>query len=135
MLSLSRFSLPMFSRKKFTSSGKAGSGSTPHTGSDKDHVGTGEGGGDEIAVLFHRAASDLRIGAGAEAAGDFIADLDPATGFGLFEVLGIGIDGHEVHAAESGGDHAVDGVAAGAAHADHFQLGGRLFIGCEIKCH
>ncbi len=42
----------------------------------------------------------------------------------LAERLQVGVDGDELDAAELGIDHAVDGVAAAAAHAHDLDLGG-----------
>ena len=36
--------------------------------------------------------------------------------------LAVGVGGDELHALHAGGDHAIDGVAAAAAHADDFDL-------------
>ena len=37
--------------------------------------------------------------------------------------LGIGVDGHKLDALQAFIDHAVDGIAAAAAHAHHFDAG------------
>jgi hypothetical protein len=43
--------------------------------------------------------------------------------FGQEEGLGVGIDGDEVYAGNTGFDHAVNGVTAAAADADDTNLG------------
>src|SRR5262249_13890087 len=63
-------------------------------------------------------AADLGIGAGAEAARHLGADVDLGVGVRHEERLGVGVDGDELHAAQAGVDHAVDGVGAAAADAD-----------------
>ena len=49
---------------------------------------------------------------------DLVADADLVGRVGLQERLRVGVDRDELHAHELGADHAVDGVAAAAAHAD-----------------
>ena len=63
------------------------------------------------------------MGAGAQALRDRRAELDAAVGLGELELLGVGVGDDELHALQPGVDHVVDGVAAGAAHAEHDDAG------------
>ena len=77
-----------------------------------------------LGVLERRLPADLGVGAGAEAAGELPADLHLDRRLALGERLQVGVGGDELDAAQVGGDHPVDGVAAAAADADHLDLGG-----------
>jgi hypothetical protein len=57
-------------------------------------------------------------------------DLDLDIGQIAFEHLEIGVDGDELHTAQAGLDHAVDGIAAGAADADDLDPRGAGLTGC-----
>ena len=48
-------------------------------------------------------------------------------GLGLGQSLGVGVGDDEVDAVEARLDHVVDGVAAGAAHAQHGDPGAQFF--------
>ena len=76
-----------------------------------------------VAVLLDGLAPDLGPGAGAESAGELLADLDLDVGLGAGQRLRVGVDRDELHALEVLVDHAVDGVAAAAADADHLHPG------------
>ena len=73
--------------------------------------------------FFGAGAADIRLGARAQAFGGGGAELDAPLGLGLGQRLGIGVGHDEVHAFEAGFDHVVDGIAAGAAHAQHGDAG------------
>jgi hypothetical protein len=68
-------------------------------------------------------ARSARDAAGAEAAGEFLAQLHPLAGGGLQQRLGIGVQHAITHTLEVGGDHPVHGVAAATAHTDHLDPG------------
>ena len=68
-------------------------------------------------------AADIRLGARAQAFGGAGAQLDAALGLGLGQGLGVGVGDDEVDAFQAGLDHVVDGIAAGAAHAQHGDAG------------
>ena len=74
--------------------------------------------GDLLGVLLGRALADRRVAAGAEAAGDLVADPDLVRRVRLEERLGVRVAGDELDAHHLGPDHPVDGVAAAAADAD-----------------
>ncbi len=90
----------------------AGAGAAAHAGGDEHHVAAVEGVGQRRLVLLDRLATDDRISAGAEPAGDLRADLQSLMGKRLAQGLGIGVDGQEFDAGEPRLDHAVDGIAA-----------------------
>ncbi len=94
----------------------------PRPGGQENHVGAFEGFDDFVGVFERRLAADLGIGARAESFRKFSADLQLDGRLGHFQRLQIGIGGDEFDAFDFGADHAVDGVASSAAHADHFDL-------------
>ena len=69
--------------------------------------------------FFRRRRADVGLGAGAETFGDMDAHLDAALGARAQQSLRIGVGDHELDAAQAGGDHVVDGVAARSAHTKH----------------
>src|SRR6185312_8911430 len=69
------------------------------------------------------ALADLGPAASAHALGDAPANLQAMGGQRVVEGLRVAVDGDEVDAANVGLNHPVDGVAAAAADADHFDLG------------
>ena len=86
----------------------AGAGAAAGAGGDEDHVGALEHALDPVLLLEGGAVAELRVGAGAEAAGDAAADVDGQVGGALLQRLKIGVDGHELDAGDAGLDHAVD---------------------------
>ena len=96
----------------------AGAGPTTHAGGDEDHVGVTEGVGDLLGVFLGGALADGGVAAGAETAGDLVADADLVGRVRLQQGLGIGVDGDELDAHQLGPDHAVDGIAATTADPD-----------------
>ena len=69
-------------------------------------------------VLLGRTLADRRITAGAEAAGELVADAQLVRGVRLEERLGVGVEGDEFDAHHLRPDHPVDGVAAAATDSD-----------------
>ena len=102
---------------------RAGAGAAAHAGGDEHHVAVRERVGDRLLVLLRRAPALRGIAARAQAARRVGADLDARRRERLVERLDVGVGGDEVHAAQAGADHAVDGVAAGAADSDDLELG------------
>ena len=96
----------------------AGAGAAALAGGDEDHVGALERLLDVVARLGGRAVADLRVGAGAEALGQVVADVELDVGVAHLQRLGVGVRGDELDAAQAGVDHAVDRVGAAAADAD-----------------
>ena len=73
--------------------------------------------------FFGGRAADFRLRAGAEALGHLRAELDQPLGLRHGQRLGVGVGDDELDAAQAGGDHVVDGVAAAAADAEHGDAG------------
>ena len=97
----------------------AGAGAAAHAGGDEHHVGARKVIADLVDHLFGGRAADVRLRAGAEALGDLHAHLDDALGLRERERLRVGIRDDEIAAHQTGRDHVVDGVAAGAADTEH----------------
>ena len=98
--------------------GGAGAGPAAEPGGDEHHVRVDERLGDLLGVLLGRALADRAVAAGAEAAGDLVADPDLVRRVGLEERLRVRVAGDELDAHHLGPDHPVDGVAAAAADPD-----------------
>ncbi len=64
--------------------------------------------------LLGRGGADIRLRTGAEALRDLRAHLHDALRLGHRQRLRVGIGDDEIDPLQSGGDHVVDGVAAGA---------------------
>ena len=115
----------------------AGAGAAAHAGGDEAHVRAFERCDDLVERLFGGGAADLRPRAGAEALRDLEAELDPAVGGRSVERLRVGVGDDEVDALDVGAHHVGDGVAAGAADADHADPRAKLvdFRPDEIDAH
>ena len=98
---------------------RAGAGAAAHAGGDEHHVAAGEMGADLVQRLFGGGLADLGLGAGAETFGEVGAELDAVLGARAGQRLRVGVGDDELDALEAAVDHVVDGVAAGAADADH----------------
>ena len=86
--------------------------------------------------IFSASSSAARwpidgVAAGAETAGDLVADPDLVRRVGLQERLGIGVAGDELDAHHLGPDHPVDGVAPAAADTDDANQREVLGIGTQ----
>ena len=97
----------------------AGAGAAAHAGGDEHHMRAGEMVADLVHHLLGGGAADFRLRAGAEALGHLHAHLDDALGARQRERLRVGIGDDEIDALQARRDHVVDGVAAGAAHAEY----------------
>ena len=98
----------------------AGAGAAALAGGDEHHVRALERLLDLVARLGRRALTDVRVGAGAEALGELVADVELDVGVAHRERLGVGVAGDELDAAQPRVDHSVDRVRAAAADADDF---------------
>ena len=97
----------------------AGAGAAAHAGGDEHHVGAGEMIADFVDDFLGRGRADIGLRTGAEALGDLGAHLHDALRLGHGERLRVGVGDDEIDPLQSGGDHVVDGVAAGAADAEY----------------
>ncbi len=98
---------------------RAGAGAAAQAGGQEDHVGALEDLEDALGVLERGLAAHLGVGAGAQALGEQVADLQLDRRAALAQRLEVGVGGDELDAAQLRVDHAVDRVAAAAAHPDH----------------
>src|ERR1039457_5614315 len=103
--------------------GGAGAGAAAETGGDEDHVGTLQELDDLIGVFERGLAADLGVGTGAEALGDFGAELQLVGHLAGGERLDVGVHGVELDAFQTFRHHAGHGIAAAATHTDHFDPG------------
>ncbi len=87
---------------------------------------------DLVAMRLGRVAADIGIAAGAEAPGEVATDVELDVGIAHEQRLRVGVHGDELDTFEAGVDHAVDGVDATAADADH--LDDREII-LRCACH
>ena len=85
---------------------------------------------DVVRVVLGGLAADLRVGAGAEAAGELATDVELHVGVAHEQRLRVGVDGDELHALEADLDHPVDGVDAAAADADDLD-DREVVLGCR----
>jgi hypothetical protein len=70
---------------------------------------------DLVDRFLRRGAADLGLRSGAETLGHLEAHLDDPLRLRRQEHLGVGVRDDELDADQSGDDHVVDGIAAGAA--------------------
>ena len=96
----------------------AGAGAAALAGGDEDHVGPLEDLLDLLRVVLGGLAADLRVGPGAEPAGELTPDVELDVGVAHEQRLRVGVDGDELDAAQPDLDHPVDGVDAAAADPD-----------------
>jgi hypothetical protein len=105
-------------------------GATAETGGHEHHVRALQRFDDLVGVLQRGPAADLGISACAEAVRQLHAELDLHRRLGSLQRLEIGVGDDELHALQVRLDHAIDRVAAAAAHADDLDLGAvqQLFV-------
>ena len=115
--------------------GRAGAGAAAHAGGDEGHLRPLQGVGDLVLALLGGALAHLRVGAGAPALGELGADLHLLGGLAVQQGLLVGVHGDELHALQPGGHHAVHGVAAAAAHADHLDIRNIHHLFIENESH
>ena len=109
----------------------AGAGAAALARGDEHHVRALEQRLDAVVVLHRRGVAELGVRAGAQPARDVGPDLERHVRGRRVQRLRVGVQRDELDAGDLGLDHAVDGVHAAAADADHAQLGlaGRLGAG------
>ena len=113
--------------------GGACAGAAAEAGGDEHHVGVGEHFDEFIRIFQRGAAADIGVCAGAEAFGQFRADLDACRCGVLCQRLEIGVGDDELDSFEAGAHHAIDGVAAAAADADDFDARACARFGFEFQ--
>lgn len=84
------------------------------------------------ARLSSRPDSPPGVGAGTEATGQLLADVDGLIGIGHEKGLAVSVHGDELHAAHAGFHHAVHGVRAAAADTDDLD-DGQMFRAWNVR--
>ena len=110
---------------------RAAAGAAAEAGGDENHVRAFERFENFLGVFERGLAADLGIGARAQSLGELRAELQFHRRLRQLQRLQIGVGGDEFDAFHLGADHAVDGVATAAAHADHFDLRAVLQFFCK----
>ena len=77
---------------------------------------------DRLLALLRSVAAQLGVAAAPQAARDLGADLQLVGRAVVRQRLRVGVDGPEIHVLQVGLDHAVERVAAAAAHADDLRV-------------
>ncbi|MNQ98645.1 hypothetical protein D3C85_1143490 [compost metagenome] len=98
--------------------GRAGAGAAAHAAGDEDHVRAVQVRVDFVSALLGGVHADFGVGAGAEALGDGLAQLDATVGLGEAQMLSVGVGDDELDPFKAGVDHIVHGVPARAADAE-----------------
>ena len=111
--------MPMLAGGLGDDRGGAGAGAAAHAGGDEHHMGAGEVVADFVDDFLGRGRADIGLRTGAQALGDLGAHLDDALRLRHGERLRVGVGDDEIDPLQSGRDHVVDGIAAGAADAEH----------------
>ena len=108
----------------------AGSGSAAQTGGDEDHVSAFERFDDLVGIFERCLAADFGVGASTQPVGQFHAELNLHGRTRHAQRLQVSVCHDELNAFHTRVDHAVNGVAASATYADHFDLGivARVFV-------
>ncbi len=103
--------------------GCAGAGAAAHARGDKDHVAALEHLIQLVSRFLGRFAADFGVSAGAQAAGDLVANPHAGLRLGLEQRLPVGVDGDELDALQTFLDHAVDGIAPTSADSNDLDAG------------
>jgi hypothetical protein len=117
---------------------RAGSGPAAHAAGDEHHVGAVEHVEDFRVRLERRVPAHLRVRAGAEAAGQLQAELQPGGRPGAAERLRVGVGRDELDPEQAGVDHPVHRVASPAPDSDHLDPSRRRGLvkeDPEIRAH
>ena len=101
----------------------AGTGTAALPRGHEHHVGALEHLFDLVAMILGGFPANVRVGAGAETAGQFPADVEFHVGVTHQQGLGVGIDGDELDTAQTHLDHPVDGVDPAASDSDDLDDG------------
>ncbi len=110
-------------------------GAAAHAARDEHEIRALQAVQDLVAVLLDGLAADLRARARAQAARELLSDLHLHIGLVVEQGLRVGVHGDELDTLETLVDHAVQGVAAAAAHADDFHPGVLRYRLFELEDH
>ena len=100
----------------------AGAGAAAHTGGDEHHVGSLQRLGNQGSGFLGGFLADIGLGACAHAAGQLLANLNFILADRFVEILLIGVDNDEIHAAHTGFNHSINNIVAGTADTNHFNF-------------
>ena len=98
--------------------GATGTRAATFAGGHEDHVGALQGVLDVLGVILGGLSALVRVGPGAEAAGQLAADVELDVGVAHQQRLGVGVDGDEFDPPKAGFDHPVDGIDAATTNPD-----------------
>ena len=110
----------------------AGTGTAAHAGGHKHHIGVANGFPNGIDAFQGSFAPHSRIGARAEALGQFFAQLHLERRAAAIQGLQIRIGADELHAAQLGIYHVLHGIAAASPNANNLDLGVACHGGVDI---
>ena len=105
----------------------AGAGAAAHAGGDEHHVRALERLGNLCALFIRSLTAGFRLGAGAEAG---LAETQFLVRNAALQRLRVRVGRQEFNAHHAFANHVIDGVATGAADADHLDHGFR--IACQL---
>ncbi len=108
---------------------RAGAGAPAGARGHEHHVRALEQRLDLVVLLHRRLAAEVRVRSRPEAARDLRADVERHVRRALLQRLQVRVDADELDALDLRVDHAVDGVDAGAADADHAKTGAPTLAG------
>ena len=114
---------------------RAGTRSSTHAGSHKNHIGPVKGRCDLVTVFFRGGFATGWITTGTEPFCEQGSDLHGLVCLGILESLQVGIDSEEFNAGESGFDHASDSVSAGSSDSRHLDIRQTFDVVCVFKHH
>lgn len=103
--------------------GRARARAAAHTGGDENHVRIADGLADGVHAFHGGLTPDGRIGASAQAFGQFFAQLHLERGGIFFQSLHVGVGADELHTAQAGINHVFHGITTAAAYADNLDFG------------
>lgn len=110
--------------------------SAAHARRDEHQIRPFEHLGNFFAAFLGSPAADIRDCAGAQALGQFIANLQAVGRERHGQRLLVGVDGNKFHAAQALFHHAVDGVAARASTADDLNGSETVLFNLKLQhCH
>ena len=114
---------------------RAGAGAAAPAGGDEHHIGVLQGLGNLAAAFLSGLAANLRVGSGALAVSQLLANLDLIRCHRFVKHLLVRVDRHEVHTGYAGAHHTVYHVIAAAAYADDLDFYDVVGYGRQFNCH
>ena len=102
---------------------RSGSGAAALSRGDENHVGTVKGIADLFSMFLGRGLAYRWVAPGAETSGQFATDVNLGLRIAHQQSLSIGVNRYELDTAQSGVDHAINGITTATADTDHFYNG------------